>query len=52
MGIERKASLEQWAKAPLSMVFTERGSFTERSDVQLLKAFDPIVTSCWGKAMS
>ena len=52
MGIERKASLEQWAKAPLSMVFTERGSLTESNDVQLLKAFDPIVASDWGKAMS
>ena len=47
LGIERKASLEQWAKAPLSMVFTERGSLTESNDVQLLKAFDPIVASCW-----
>ena len=52
MGIERKASLEQWAKAPLSMVFTEGGRRSESSDVQLLKAFDPIVASDWGKAMS
>ena len=40
LDIERKASFEQLAKAPLSMVFTERGSVTERSDVQLLKAFE------------
>ena len=40
LDIERKASFEQLAKAPLSMVFTERGSLTERSDVQLLKAFE------------
>ena len=40
LDIERKASFEQLAKAPLSMVLTERGSLTERSDVQLLKAFE------------
>ena len=40
LDIERKASFEQLAKAPLSMVFSVRGSFTQRSGVPRLKAFE------------
>ena len=50
--MEIEARFLQLANAPLSIVFTPAGRTMERSDVQELKAFAPMVIRELGKLMS